>query len=176
MLHHGVGTRIGSDRVLTAAHVVDGDLRHLDVEGANAEVVALDARLDLAVLRIVAPATASGGTGAAPPPVYSHQGVEDDEVLAIATPAGIAVAVAVRTVTLRVDDVDSGVVHEREAIQLDGDVPRGTSGAPVLDESGAIVGVVVLSDPAGDVTYAVRLPGGADSIGPPPSRRGCTTD
>ncbi|MEX2626966.1 MAG: hypothetical protein WD225_08765, partial [Ilumatobacteraceae bacterium] len=50
MVHRGVGTVLADGLVLTAAHVVDGELRSLEVDGAPAQVLALDVALDLAVV------------------------------------------------------------------------------------------------------------------------------
>ena len=74
-----------------------------------------------------------------------------------------------RVVTLRVDDVSAGVVHEREALVLAAEVRSGDSGSPVVDGAGDVVGVVVLRRRDESGSYATRVP-------PLPSRADLAAD
>ena len=152
----GIATLVGDDVFITAAHVVDGDLRTLTINGAPAHVVALDERLDLALV---------AATPADPPP-ESWIGIlpADDEStpvepgpVTVHRPDGVIETRLTRTLTLRIDDVTRGVVHERSALELDVVVDPGDSGAPVVDADGRVIGIVVLSRAAAGVSYATRL-------------------
>jgi S1-C subfamily serine protease len=148
----GVGTIVGEGLVLTAAHVVEDDLREVRVDGRSARVQTLDARIDAAVLAFEAPLEESvamaSGVGLA------DVGVAD--VVRIVTPAGAIDTTVERIVTLAVDDTTDGIVHRRQALVLAGAVPDGTSGAPVVDRDGHVVGMVNVSHAGRDVTYATR--------------------
>ena len=153
----GIATRVGDNVFLTAAHVVDGDLRALTVNGAPAHVVALDERLDVALVAsteadLPAPESWTGilsaddmSTPVEPGPVTIHR------------PDGVLETRLNRSLTLRVDDVTRGVIHERPALELDVVVDLGDSGAPVVDADGRMIGVVVLSRAPAGVSYATRL-------------------
>jgi hypothetical protein len=251
----GVGTRLAEDLVLTAGHVVDGNLRRLEVGGADATVVALDRALDLAIVDTAAhpslplthtesgvsvaadaaqtPDTPVGGGGGtrdgglvgwdgsawsgvpvggggvawsgvsvggggatrsgvpvggggvawsgAPVggggatrsgPVSGGDAAEwsawpiDADAAATATPGTAQILLLDapidteigRVLTLRVDDLTDGVVYERPALELDVVVDQGDSGAPVLDQAGQVIGVVVLRREGRGVSYATRIP------------------
>ncbi len=151
-VNRGNGTSLGDGRVLTAAHLVDGDLRDLRVDDRAAEVIALDARLDLALLRATDEPT-SAPTGGQPTFATDALGGPVE----IVTSVGARATEIRREITLRVDHLGQRTVHERPAVELAGAVERGVSGAPVIGPDGSILGVVVLSDPAGDVSFAVRI-------------------
>ena len=172
-LNRGVGTRIGRGRILTAAHVVDGNLRVLEVDGRAAEVSGLDARLDLAVLVLT---DADADPDPAPGPVFADEARAGP--VSVLTSDGTIGARIDRVITLRVDDLTAGAVHERPVVALDVGAEPGVSGSPVIDHTGAIVAIVVLSDPGADESYAVRVGGDTLDVvtGLPPStvRRGCT--
>lgn len=152
-VHRGVGVERGDGTVLTAAHVVDGDLRSLAVDGESAEVTRLDEQFDLAVVeRVQIGDTADRLV----PPIFAQAATPGPAT--IVTPDGRTTVRIDQEITLRVDHLTDQVVHVRPAIQLDTGVERGHSGAPVVDHEGAIVGIVVLSDPIGETSYAVRPP------------------
>jgi S1-C subfamily serine protease len=160
-LNRGVGTELGRGRFLTAAHVVDGHLRMLEVDGRAVEVVGLDPRLDLAVLaEIHATDTDPADTGALDTGPVFGEAARPGPVSVMTTEDTVDTRID-RVITLRVDDLTDGVVHERPAVVLDVGAEPGMSGSPVLDASGAIVAVVVLSDRRADRSYAVAV--GADT-------------
>ncbi|HEX6658332.1 MAG TPA: serine protease [Ilumatobacter sp.] len=143
----GVGTVVADGLVLTAAHVVEDDLRDVEVDGRPARVVALDARTDAAVLELEQP--------------IQHGAVMVDDIVVagavrIVMPGDVIETTVQRIVTLSVDDATDGVVHRRDALVLDGVVPAGTSGAPVVDGEGRVVGMVTISHAGRGVAYATR--------------------
>lgn len=146
----GLATPIDDGLVLTAGHVVEGELRRLEVDGRSGVVVAHDPSLDLAVVAVehgddtLAIGTASQGAAT------------------IVTADGPQQVSEVRPITLRVDDLDDGEVYERPALRLAIDVAPGDSGAPVVDGSGELIGVVTLRRSSDDGSYAT-------SLGPLPS-------
>lgn len=171
-LNRGVGTRLGQGRILTAAHVVDGHLRVLEVGGRAAEVIGLDARLDLAVLVLTDPDPAHDVD---PGPVFADEARAGP--VSVVTDDGTIGARIDRVITLRVNDLTAGAVHERPVVALDVGAEPGVSGSPVIDHTGAIVAIVVLSDPSADESYAVRVAGGTPDMvtemSTPTVRRGC---
>jgi S1-C subfamily serine protease len=157
----GVGTALADGVALTAAHVVDDDLRRLEVDGRAARVVASSPTTDLA---LVADETSSDGTidaalrwfdtieDAAPAPI------EASSAVTIVAADGLLPTTVERVVNLRVDDVSDGVVHERRALVLAAEVRPGDSGSPVVDGAGDVVGVVVLRRSDEPNSYATRVP------------------
>jgi putative serine protease PepD len=143
----GVGTIVAEGLVLTAAHVVEDELRDLEVDGRPARVVALDVRTDAAVVELDVP-------------IDHGAALVDDVAVAdavrIVTPGDVIETTVQGIVTLSVDDTTDGVVHHREALVLDGVVPAGTSGAPVVDGDGRVVGIVTISHTGRSRTYATR--------------------
>lgn len=139
--------------ILTADHVVAGHgsitVTFADGTQAAATVTTADAKTDIALLTpaklptIVVPAALGGGPGIGAP------------VVAIGNPLGLT------------DSVSSGVVSglNRSArtdtgqrsglIQFDAAVNPGSSGGPLLDERGMVIGIVVaLADPDGEDAFA----------------------
>lgn len=141
----GVGTVVADGVVLTAAHVVEDELRHVEVDGRPARVEALDARVDAAVLAVDAPLDEG---------VAMTTEVDVSDAVRIVTPTEVIETSIRRIVTLSVDDATDGVVHRRQAMVLDGAVPEGTSGAPVVDRDGSVVGLVNVVHAGREVTYA----------------------
>jgi hypothetical protein len=80
-----------------------------------------------------------------------------------------------RTGTLVVHDATDRARYEREVHTVRPAVAAGTSGAPVVDEAGRVLGIVVLANRADDWSYAVTSaeigasrPPRDDSAGGPP--------
>ncbi len=138
----GIGVVLGDGLVVTAGHVVEGPRRAVTVAGAPATVIAVDARTDLAVLRADVPGAADLTATSA-------------GAMRVATPTGDVAAELVRTGTLIVDDTSDRARYEREVHTIRPDVPGGTSGAPLVDATGDVVGIVVLANRADGTSYAV---------------------
>ena len=138
----GVGVVVAPGLVVTAGHIVEGARRSVTVDGARATTVLVDARTDLAVL---AADVAGAATLAGEPSGPTH----------VATPRGDVAATVVRSGTLVVHDATDRTRHERRAHTIDVAVVEGTSGSPLVDATGAVVGIVVLANRADATSYAV---------------------
>ncbi|MGH8922899.1 MAG: trypsin-like peptidase domain-containing protein [Actinomycetes bacterium] len=140
----GHGVIVAEGVVVTAGHTVEGDLRKLTVDGAPASVLALDTRTDLALLT----APTAGRAEA----TLSDDARTDAVVLAAGGRQHVDI---LSTGPLVVDDVTAGVRHERQVHRFAPGVDDGTSGAPLIDEQGRLLGIVVLDNPTDGVAYAV---------------------
>ncbi len=152
----GTGSIIAGGRVLTNAHVVVNDktgrpfaavrvyLKPERVSGdskrdlknpISARVVKFDRGLDLAILE---PETR---LAPAPLPLGDDSGVEPgDPVVAIGHPEQGGLWTLTQGVVSTVV-ADLGGVAGKDAFQTDASINRGNSGGPLIDRSGAIVGV-----------------------------------
>ena len=150
----GTGVIVADDgTILTANHVIasGGTITVTFADGttANAIVAAADPKRDIATLtpaklpQVVVPATVGGGAGVGA------------AVVAIGNPLGL------------IDSVSSGVISglDRTAdtsngkfsglIQFDASVNPGSSGGPLLDAHGLVIGIVVsIAAPAGEDAFA----------------------
>ncbi|MGH9132583.1 MAG: S1 family peptidase [Ilumatobacteraceae bacterium] len=142
----GTGAVVGAGLVITAAHVVEDDLRELLVDGRPATVVALDTRTDSAVVAVAAGATSTGGVAWAE--------AEATGTVQVLTSAGTVATTVERVVRLEVEDATDEAVHHRLALVLDGALAGGASGSPVVDADGGMVGMVTVAHAGRDVTYA----------------------
>jgi S1-C subfamily serine protease len=139
--------------ILTANHVVasGGSVTVTFADGtvANATVASANKQTDIAVLspaklpQVVVPATLGGGAnvGAA--------------VVAIGNPLGLTDSVSSGIVSglNRTADTDTG--KRSGLIQFDAAVNPGSSGGPLLDSRGMVIGVVVaIADPDGQDAFA----------------------
>lgn len=147
----GVGVVVADGLVVTAAHTMSGAASVL-VDGADAQIVALDGRTDIAVLHVpgrervaAIRVGTSGRIGSARIAVLRDDGVE------------IVDAPVTRTATIRYRDATAGTVVERQGLLLDGATRGGDSGAPVLAAGGLLLGIVFASSRAGEVSYAVDV-------------------
>jgi S1-C subfamily serine protease len=153
---HGLGSGVivaNDGTILTANHVISGGapvtVTFADGTTASAVVTAANAKLDIAALtpaelpQVVVPATVGGAAGVGAP------------VVAIGNPLGLT------------DSVSSGIVSglDRTAdtndgkfsglIQFDASVNPGSSGGPLLDAHGLVIGIVVsIADPDGKDAFA----------------------
>ena len=150
----GTGVIVADDgTILTADHVVTGGgsitVTFADGTVANATVVAADKKTDIAELtpvrlpQVVVPATLGGGADVGAP------------VVAIGNPLGLTDSVSAGVVSGldRTADTDTG--KRSGLIQFDAAVNPGSSGGPLLDSRGMVIGIVVaLADPDGQDAFA----------------------
>jgi S1-C subfamily serine protease len=135
------GTVIEDERVLTVEHVLAGAQR-VEVDGRSATIVRRRPELDLAELHV---------DGVSGPPVRYGDAQRDLRVL---TPRGAQPAVLNRRVNVHF----VGVPGRRPSLDLATTIVAGDSGAPVVDGSGRVVGVVYARSTRREAAYAVRLP------------------
>ncbi|MFI6295914.1 S1C family serine protease [Nonomuraea sp. NPDC050790] len=158
--------------VLTAHHVVKGSkdvtLTFADGTKAKAVVASANPKRDIATLKpeklpeIVVPATLGGSVTVGAP------------VVAIGNPLGLTYSVSTGVVSGLDRTSQDGDLEG--LIQFDASVNPGSSGGPLLDARGLVVGVVVsIADPGGDeafagIAFAVPIGvalGGDEGDGPP---------
>jgi S1-C subfamily serine protease len=160
--------------IVTADHVVaaGGSITVTFADGtvANASVASSDKKMDIAELipaklpQVVVPATLGGTAGIG------------SSVVAIGNPLGLTDSVSSGIVSGldRTADTDTG--KRTGLIQFDAAVNPGSSGGPLLDSRGMVVGIVVaIADPDGQDSFAgiafavpigAALGGGAGGGGP----------
>jgi S1-C subfamily serine protease len=139
----GLGVTVADGVVATAAHTVEGELRALTVDDVPATVAAIDPRTDLALLAV---------ERADPPADLSTAAPDDATVLGPEGPVDVAI---VSTGPLVVDDATDRQRYEREVHTFAPGVEDGTSGAPLVDDAGRVLGIVVLDNTGTDLAYAV---------------------
>ncbi|HTE59337.1 MAG TPA: S1C family serine protease [Solirubrobacteraceae bacterium] len=137
----GSGVVIGEGRVLTNAHVLRGDevaVRRRDGEVALGSVAGLDADLDVAVLTV--------DTGGAPAVAWDPAVVEElrpgRPVFALADPGGRGMRTTFGLVTAtgrsfrgpRGRRIGGSIEHSAP-------LPRGSSGGPLVDAEGRLLGI-----------------------------------
>jgi S1-C subfamily serine protease len=132
---HGLRFVVADGLVATAAHTVEGPHRDLTVDGVPATVAALDPRTDLALLAVdLAAPPAALSLGAATAAIVLH-------------PDGATPLEIVRSGTLVVHDTTDRARFERQVHTFEPGIAEGTSGAPLVDPAGRVLGVVVLDRP-----------------------------
>jgi S1-C subfamily serine protease len=126
--------------IVTNRHVVNRcqsvSVRTDSVTSARAQVVAIHSRADLAVIRTDIPftATASFRTGAAIRP--------GDDVVAVGFPLAGLLAEEPSVTTGSVSAL-AGIHNDPSILQMSAPVQQGSSGGPLFDASGNVVGIVV---------------------------------
>jgi S1-C subfamily serine protease len=150
----GTGVIVADDgTILTADHVIAGGgpvtVTFADGTTTEANVVGTAPKLDIATLiparlpQIVVPATLGGSADVGAP------------VVAIGNPLGLTDSVSAGVISGldRTADTDNGKFSG--LIQFDASVNPGSSGGPLLDARGLIIGVVVsIADPDGKGAFA----------------------
>jgi putative serine protease PepD len=150
----GTGVIAADDgTVLTANHVIsDGSavtLTFADGTTTKATVASSDAKTDIATLKpatlpqTVVPATLGGGAQVG------------GDVVAIGNPLGLTYSVSSGVVSglNRTNDTNQGKLSG--LIQFDAAVNPGSSGGPLLDADGNVIGIVVaIAEPAGQEAFA----------------------
>ena len=145
--YDGSGVTIAAGTVLTNAHVVAGsdrvEVRRPDGQVRSARVVAFDPRRDLALLEVadlgqqhLPLSTTSAGAEAA---VIGYPGGQPD-------PRITAVRVQQQRSALG-RDIHGAEETERDVLFLAAALRQGDSGAPVIDTTGAVVGLVFAISP-----------------------------
>jgi putative serine protease PepD len=153
---HDLGTGVivaDNGTIVTANHVIAGGgaitVTFADGTTANAAVVTADPKLDIATLfpaklpQVVVPATLGGGADVGAP------------VVAIGNPLGLTDSVSAGVISGldRTTDTDQG--RFSGLIQFDASVNPGSSGGPLLDAHGLVIGIVVsLAAPDGEDAFA----------------------
>jgi putative serine protease PepD len=139
--------------ILTADHVIAGGgsitVTFADGTTAKATVASADKALDIATLTpaklpsVVVPATLGGGTDVGAP------------VVAIGNPLGLTDSVSAGVVSGLDRSANTDTGKRTGLIQFDAAVNPGSSGGPLLDAGGMVIGVVVaLADPDGQDAFA----------------------
>ncbi|MCA9530364.1 MAG: trypsin-like peptidase domain-containing protein [Myxococcales bacterium] len=160
----GSGFVVGPERwVVTSAHVVSGYatapvlLRFSDGSQARGELIALDAPHDLAVVAV------RGRVRAQPLPIAREAPRVGQSVLAFGSPYGLdgtltrGIVSAVRDQPLgHVSDAGGAPVVVHGVLQTDAPLNPGSSGGPLVDSRGEVVGVS---------TAIVSIGGGSQGIG-----------
>jgi len=153
---HKLGTGVivaDNGTILTANHVITGGaaiaVSFADGTTTTATVVSANPKLDIATLtpaklpKVVVPATLGGSADVGAP------------VVAIGNPLGLADSVSAGVVSGldRTADTDAG--HFSGLIQFDASVNPGSSGGPLLDTHGLVIGIVVsIATPDGEDAFA----------------------
>jgi S1-C subfamily serine protease len=150
----GTGVIVADDgTILTANHVIAGGaaitVTFADGTTATAMVVAADPKRDIAALtpaklpQVVVPATVGGGAGVGAP------------VVAIGNPLGLTDSVSAGVVSGLDRTADTSNGRFSGLIQFDASVNPGSSGGPLLDAHGLVIGIVVsIAAPAGEDAFA----------------------
>jgi S1-C subfamily serine protease len=134
----GSGFAIGADLIATNRHVI-GEARRILVETSDrrslevTEIVANDARLDLAILRV-------SQKGLKALPLGDSDSMRQGQpIVAMGNPAGLAFSVVDGVISEPNRDVDGTPM-----IQIAIPIERGNSGGPLVDRQGRVLGVLTL--------------------------------
>ena len=161
----GSGVIVGSDLVVTNAHVVDGATQVTvtfgDGEQAPATVLGTDATHDLAVL--------STSTGDRPVVQIGSSGdlALGQEVVALGYPLGLGATATAGIVsgldrTIDVAGGTGGSEHLEGLLQTDAAINPGNSGGPLIDAAGRLVGINTASASASaaeNIGFAIAIDG-----------------
>jgi putative serine protease PepD len=153
---HELGTGVivaDNGTILTANHVISGGgtvtVTFADGTTANAAVAAADPKLDIATLtpaglpQVVVPVTVGGAADVGA------------SIVAIGNPLGLADSVSAGVISGLDRTADTSNGKFTGLIQFDASVNPGSSGGPLLDTHGRVIGVVVsLATPDGQDAFA----------------------
>ncbi len=140
---HGLGVVVGDGVVVTAGHVVEGDLRALEVDGRPATVRTLDRDSDLAVLAVPGLTAPVGVDGLLAPSPRPDAALVDTATL-VRVDDTVPVQLSRREV-LVVDNVSDHATYRRHVVVFEPGVVEGDSGAPLVAGDGRLVGIVILT-------------------------------
>jgi S1-C subfamily serine protease len=173
----GSGVIINEDgSILTANHVVEGArtiiVTFADGTEARAEVVNAQPEQDLAVLQ------ADGAPGMIVPAVLGGGGRVGDEAYAVGNPLGLTASFSAgvisgldRTIPLPPNVSRPSIRSLSGLIQFDAAVNPGSSGGPLLNRDGQVIGIVTaLANPGNQdsftgIGFAVPLGAGGGGMG-----------
>jgi putative serine protease PepD len=173
----GTGVIVADDgTILTANHVIAGGgaitVTFADGTTAGATVAGANPKLDIATLtpaalpQVVVPATLGGDTDVGA------------SVVAVGNPLGLTDSVSAGVISGLNRTADTNDGHFSGLIQFDASVNPGSSGGPLLDTHGLVIGIVLsIATPDGEDAFAgigfavpigAALGGGAQGPGPGP--------
>jgi len=159
-VREGLGSGIVIDNdglILTNAHVVGGarelHVRRPDGQDLSTALVGIDADTDLALVRV------SDATGLSPAPLGDSDRAEVGSfVVVIGSPLGLHHTVTMGVLSAKARGLDNSGL---EFLQTDAAVNPGSSGGPLLDLSGRVIGVITaMASEAGDnvgLNFAVPI-------------------
>ena len=150
----GSGFLVGPRMIATAAHLLEG-AQTVAVRGLHDEslgtVIGTDKERDVALIRT----TADVGVG--DPLVFSEdEPQQGDDIVAIGYPDGRPQTPTTGTVSRLGQSVDVDERRLHDLVQFDADVSAGSSGGPLLDLHGAVIGMTDKADDyVAGLNYAV---------------------
>jgi len=150
-LSRGSGFFIDVDRIVTNRHVLDGAYRAEVHSSTGAiypvkSVLAVDAEGDIALLKIDAPAS-----GIRPLPLVKTSPQEGESVVVIGNPLGLEGSVTNGIVSAVRDIPTFGRI-----IQITAPISAGSSGSPVVNMQGQVIGIATLQITGGQsVNFAI---------------------
>lgn len=157
----GSGWPIGSDEIVTNAHVVSGAssvevTKPGESRGYAATVVHFDPELDIAVLRAI-------GVGATGLTINWDVAAAGDDAYAVGYPGGAALTITPGRVRSVVQAVGLNIYNTspvtRQVYSLRAAIRAGDSGGPLLNDNGEVIGVVFARSTADPETgYALTNP------------------
>lgn len=157
----GTAFLVNEDTAYTAWHVVEDAAQvalTLGGESVEAAVIGHDPVRDVAVLRLASPIDR-----AVVLPIAEQQPRVGEEVAAMGHPRGLPLALTVGRVTSMNGEFDFGGAAEdvvSNLIQTDAVVAPGSSGGPLINQRGEVIGVVILKDIAAEgLMYAGNIEG-----------------
>lgn len=146
-----------SGYIVTNNHVVEqaSEIKVVLADGRELEatLVGRDAKSDLALLKIDAPAPLSAVTWGDSDAVRVG-----DWAVAIGNPFGIGTTVTAGIVSARGRDIHAGPYDD--FLQVDAAINRGNSGGPLFNETGQVIGVntAILSPSGGNIGLGFAIP------------------
>lgn len=150
-LSRGSGFFIDVDRIVTNRHVLDGAYR-AEIHSSTGNVypvksvLAVDAEGDIAILKIDVPTT-----GVRPLPLVKTSPQEGESVVVIGNPLGLEGSVTNGIVSAVRDIPTFGRI-----IQITAPISSGSSGSPVVNMQGQVIGIATLQITGGQsVNFAI---------------------